>query len=40
LGLALARRIASAHGGNISAESEPERGSCFRVTIPAATDEP
>jgi signal transduction histidine kinase len=39
LGLALARRIASAHGGSISAESEPERGSRFRVTIPAATDE-
>jgi signal transduction histidine kinase len=36
LGLALARRIASAHGGSITAESEPERGSRFRVTIPAA----
>jgi len=39
LGLALARRIASAHGGSISAESQPERGSCFRVTIPSAVDD-
>jgi len=36
LGLALARRIASAHGGTITAESAPERGSCFRLTIPRA----
>jgi len=36
LGLALARRIVEAHGGSIVAESEPERGSCFRVTVPAA----
>ena len=37
LGLALARRIASAHGGSIVAAREPERGSRFSVTIPAAT---
>ena len=36
LGLALARRIASAHGGSITAESEPEHGSRFVVSIPAA----
>ena len=36
LGLALARRIASAHGGSITADSEPERGSRFVVSIPAA----
>jgi two-component system, OmpR family, sensor kinase len=38
LGLALARRIASAHDGSITAESEPEHGSRFRVTIPAAAE--
>jgi signal transduction histidine kinase len=38
LGLALSRRIASAHGGSITAESEPEQGSRFRVTIPAAAE--
>jgi two-component system, OmpR family, sensor kinase len=36
LGLALARRIVEAHDGTIVAESEPERGSRFRVTIPRA----
>jgi signal transduction histidine kinase len=40
LGLALARRIASAHGGNISVESEPENGSRFLVSIPAAPSDP
>lgn len=38
LGLALARRIVEAHGGHISAESELEKGSRFRVVIPAAPD--
>ena len=37
LGLALARRIVEAHGGSISAESELEKGSRFRVLIPAAS---
>jgi signal transduction histidine kinase len=36
LGLALARRIVEAHDGRIVAESAPEHGSRFRVTIPAA----
>jgi signal transduction histidine kinase len=36
LGLALARRIALAHDGAITAESALEKGSRFRVTIPAA----
>lgn len=35
LGLVLARRIVEAHGGSITVESEPDRGSHFRVTIPA-----
>ena len=39
LGLALARRIASAHGGSITVESEPEHGSRFQVSIPAAPSE-
>ena len=34
LGLAVARRIASTHGGSISAESEPGRGSRFVVRLP------
>jgi two-component system OmpR family sensor kinase len=36
LGLALARRIVEAHGGTIMAESELEKGSRFRVNVPAA----
>ena len=40
LGLALARRIASAHAGSITVESQPEQGSRFLVTIPAAPSAP
>jgi len=36
LGLALARRFMEAHGGSITAHSELEKGSRFRVTLPAA----
>jgi len=35
LGLAIARRIVDAHGGNITVESDLGRGTCFTVTIPA-----
>jgi signal transduction histidine kinase len=35
LGLVLARRIVEAHGGTITAESAPEAGAHFRVTVPA-----
>lgn len=45
LGLAVARRIAMAHGGTIAAESEPRRGSRFTVRLtrapaPDAVDRP
>ncbi|MGA8659170.1 MAG: ATP-binding protein [Chthoniobacterales bacterium] len=41
IGLALVRELTEAMDGQVSAESEPGRGSTFRVTIPAAiTDKP
>lgn len=36
LGLATARKIVTAHGGNISVQSEPGRGTKFTITLPAA----
>jgi two-component system sensor histidine kinase GlrK len=36
LGLAIARWIITDHGGNIWAESEPEKGSTFTFTLPSA----
>lgn len=37
LGLAIVYRIVAAHGASIAIESEPGRGSCFRMTWPAAS---
>ena len=34
LGLSVSRRIVEAHGGTISAESSPEKGTVFTVTLP------
>jgi two-component system, OmpR family, sensor kinase len=35
LGLYLAHELATAHGGSLSVESEPGRGSTFTLTLPA-----
>jgi signal transduction histidine kinase len=35
IGLYVARSIVEAHGGEISVESEPGRGSRFRLRLPA-----
>jgi two-component system, NtrC family, nitrogen regulation sensor histidine kinase GlnL len=34
LGLVITRRIVVSHGGMIKVESEPNRGTCFRITFP------
>jgi signal transduction histidine kinase len=40
LGLYISRRIVEAHGGRITVESEPGRGSTFSVEVPIAPPEP
>lgn len=36
LGLAICCRIITAHGGQVTVESTPGQGACFRVTLPVA----
>lgn len=39
LGLAIVKSIAALHGGAATAQSEPGKGSCFRLTFPAASSD-
>jgi NtrC-family two-component system sensor histidine kinase KinB len=34
IGLVVAKRVVEGHGGSISVESEPGRGTTFRITLP------
>ncbi|HXI32323.1 MAG TPA: ATP-binding protein, partial [Vicinamibacterales bacterium] len=38
LGLTISRRIVEGHGGRLSVQSEPGRGSTFTFTVPLASD--
>jgi len=38
LGLALVRRIARAHGGQVDADNRPGQGVTFRIRLPKATE--
>ena len=40
LGLPTVRKISEAHGGRIECESEPNRGTRFRIKLPLATPQP
>ena len=37
LGLSIVAAVAEAHGGTVSASSEPGRGATFRIALPLAT---
>jgi two-component system OmpR family sensor kinase len=38
LGLSIVAAVAEAHGGSVSARSEPGHGSTFRITLPLARE--
>jgi PAS domain S-box-containing protein len=40
LGLSISHNIVTGHGGRIEVESEPGRGTCFRIHLPLAGPEP
>ena len=40
LGLAIAREIVEAHGGQLTAESQPKRGTTFHIVLPAEPPRP
>ncbi|MDX2098455.1 MAG: ATP-binding protein [Leptolyngbyaceae cyanobacterium bins.59] len=40
LGLTLTQRLAHLHGGHVTVESQPGEGSCFRIYLPDAPDDP
>jgi signal transduction histidine kinase len=39
MGLSIARAIVKAHGGQISARRNPDRGSTFEIVLPALHEE-
>jgi two-component system phosphate regulon sensor histidine kinase PhoR len=40
LGLSIVKHIVQAHGGDVSAESQPGKGTTFRLTLPGETPSP
>jgi signal transduction histidine kinase len=39
LGLALVKEIVESHGGRVTVESQPDKGSLFRVMLPVMKDD-